>query len=254
MNRFNSFRSFTFPCLGYVGALPIAMSIEFYCVNCYQRVECPDSSGGKKGKCPHCGVIQDIPAGSPTPSTPQQVPRGAGSSSDLLADIRAAAQTHTSGSAPPAGWKQTEEAMKWGDSKRENKSAVAMRNRDSIRRQITLPTVGLMICGIVSFVASGVASLFLGLFVAGVFFTSEDVEPNPGFVLLCIAGIVYNFFVSTLMIMGANHARFVKNYSVAIAGAVLAIFPNLCWFSLIFGIWMIKDLLLPEVRQAFVKT
>ena len=41
------------------------MPIEFPCTACGQLVRTPDSAAGKKGKCPHCGTIAQIPLASP---------------------------------------------------------------------------------------------------------------------------------------------------------------------------------------------
>jgi hypothetical protein len=40
---------------------PGAVGIEFYCVECGQLVRTPATAAGKKGKCPHCKALIDIP-------------------------------------------------------------------------------------------------------------------------------------------------------------------------------------------------
>jgi DNA-directed RNA polymerase subunit RPC12/RpoP len=40
------------------------MPIEFACSSCQQTVRVADAAAGKKGKCPKCGTIMQIPAGS----------------------------------------------------------------------------------------------------------------------------------------------------------------------------------------------
>jgi DNA-directed RNA polymerase subunit RPC12/RpoP len=42
------------------------MPIEFACSSCQQTVRVADAAAGKKGKCPKCGTILDIPNASPT--------------------------------------------------------------------------------------------------------------------------------------------------------------------------------------------
>jgi predicted RNA-binding Zn-ribbon protein involved in translation (DUF1610 family) len=50
--------------------LDILMPIEFHCQSCNRLMRTPDTAAGKKGKCPHCGVLMDIPEpSSPTPSS-----------------------------------------------------------------------------------------------------------------------------------------------------------------------------------------
>lgn len=37
------------------------MGIEFHCSQCQKLIKAPDSAGGKRGKCPHCGHSAYIP-------------------------------------------------------------------------------------------------------------------------------------------------------------------------------------------------
>jgi hypothetical protein len=50
------------------------MPIEFPCTACGQLVRTPDSAAGKKGKCPHCGTIAQIPLVSPRAAVPGLTP------------------------------------------------------------------------------------------------------------------------------------------------------------------------------------
>jgi hypothetical protein len=49
------------------------MAIEFACTTCRQTVRVGDAAAGKKGKCPHCATILQIPqaAGTANPPAPQ---------------------------------------------------------------------------------------------------------------------------------------------------------------------------------------
>ncbi|QDU97889.1 hypothetical protein [Lignipirellula cremea] len=40
------------------------MAIEYRCGNCNKILRTPDDNGGKKGRCPHCQAIMDIPVRS----------------------------------------------------------------------------------------------------------------------------------------------------------------------------------------------
>jgi hypothetical protein len=42
--------------------------ITFTCGNCNQSLTVPDDSAGKKGKCPQCGNLVEIPTSSPLPA------------------------------------------------------------------------------------------------------------------------------------------------------------------------------------------
>ena len=37
------------------------MSIELHCPQCQKLIRAPDSAGGKRGKCPHCGNVVYVP-------------------------------------------------------------------------------------------------------------------------------------------------------------------------------------------------
>jgi hypothetical protein len=50
------------------------MPIEFSCTACGQLVRTPDSAAGKKGKCPHCGTIAQIPLAIPPAALPGLTP------------------------------------------------------------------------------------------------------------------------------------------------------------------------------------
>jgi hypothetical protein len=45
--------------------------MEFHCPGCQTKLQVPDSSQGKKARCPTCGVVAQIPA-APAPAVPEQ--------------------------------------------------------------------------------------------------------------------------------------------------------------------------------------
>jgi phage FluMu protein Com len=46
------------------------MAIEFGCPSCQKLVRVADGAAGKKGKCPHCSTIIQIPSAAPQPAAP----------------------------------------------------------------------------------------------------------------------------------------------------------------------------------------
>ena len=48
------------------------MPIEFACSQCGKQIRTSDSHAGKKGKCPHCQAVLDIPKTSPLPVQPSR--------------------------------------------------------------------------------------------------------------------------------------------------------------------------------------
>ena len=46
------------------------MPIKFECTECHKIVTAPDAAGGKRGKCPFCGRLVNIPLPAPPPPPP----------------------------------------------------------------------------------------------------------------------------------------------------------------------------------------
>jgi len=46
------------------------MPIKFECTECHKIVTAPDAAGGKRGKCPFCGQLVNIPLPPPPPPPP----------------------------------------------------------------------------------------------------------------------------------------------------------------------------------------
>jgi len=50
------------------------MPIKFECTECHKIVTAPDAAGGKRGKCPFCGRLVDIPLPPPPPKPEEEDP------------------------------------------------------------------------------------------------------------------------------------------------------------------------------------
>ena len=50
------------------------MPIKFECTECHRIVTAPDAAGGKRGKCPFCGRLVNIPLPPPPPPAEQEDP------------------------------------------------------------------------------------------------------------------------------------------------------------------------------------
>jgi hypothetical protein len=50
------------------------MPIKFECTECHKIVTAPDAAGGKRGKCPFCGRLVDIPLPPPPPEPQAEDP------------------------------------------------------------------------------------------------------------------------------------------------------------------------------------
>jgi hypothetical protein len=52
----------------------MAMPIKFECTECHKIVTAPDAAGGKRGKCPFCGQLVNIPLPPPPPEPEAEDP------------------------------------------------------------------------------------------------------------------------------------------------------------------------------------
>ncbi len=50
------------------------MPIKFECMECHKTVTAPDAAGGKRGKCPFCGQLVNIPLPPPPPEPQEEDP------------------------------------------------------------------------------------------------------------------------------------------------------------------------------------
>ena len=50
------------------------MPITFACLHCGKEIKASQAAAGKRGKCPYCGLQNDVPAATASPHTPAVVP------------------------------------------------------------------------------------------------------------------------------------------------------------------------------------
>jgi hypothetical protein len=62
--------------------------IEFTCNSCATRLGVPDEKAGKKGACPNCGLVLEVPAQSAV-AVPARAPTGGSEPADALAALAA---------------------------------------------------------------------------------------------------------------------------------------------------------------------
>jgi tRNA A-37 threonylcarbamoyl transferase component Bud32 len=117
--------------------------------------------------------------------------------------------------------------------------------RDRTRMEITTPAVGLLFTGVVAFIFSFV-------FIVGAVHVMGQRDSRVGVVLFPWA---VGPFVAPFLIMGAVEMMRLRSYRLAVAAAVLALFPwSPAWIlGAPFGIWSLVVLRRPDVRAAFLK-
>lgn len=216
------------------------MTIEFYCKQCYQKVETPDSTAGKKGRCPHCGQIAMIPLASEAPPTQSQ-PQQPMHQVPMQPLVRAAQTTPVPVPKPSAepGWGTQSSKLK-----------AASRAREIARSSLAAPATGLIISGMVTLLSAIIAAGGLILYLST---TVGADEPNYVGVVIGLTLIGLNVAIPTIVITGANHARLAKNYTTAVTGSIIALLP-FTWCSPLsfpFGLWTLMVLLRADVRSGF---
>jgi hypothetical protein len=84
------------------------MAIEFHCPHCNRQIRTPDEHAGKRGKCPQCQAVVEIPAASAAPDELDPLGGGLNDPWGDLPPPGAMPQTPFPGaaanSAGPAGW------------------------------------------------------------------------------------------------------------------------------------------------------
>ncbi len=225
------------------------MSIEFFCEHCYQKVETPDSTAGKKGRCPHCGEIMRIPTSSsagpaaPAQGAPQipELPEMHSQnpySKPISPDSKS--QTATGPATPQNSWGQS------GPTAHHGRDAA----RSNAREILAGPVAMLNVFSILNIVLS----LFGAVLTLILFGRSYSLgEPIYLHLAISMVSTAINVTFSTLICIGANHAKLTKSYTMAIAGCVLAILPltGCCLITAPLGIWTMTILFRADVKQAF---
>ncbi|MEQ8790554.1 MAG: hypothetical protein RIC55_29930 [Pirellulaceae bacterium] len=241
------------------------MPIDFRCTHCGKLLRVGDDAAGKKSRCPDCGNIQDIPAGStpespaapqrpippsqsgftsegfgspsPPPSSPFNPPRpyGAGDGGSTYGG-NPYAESAASGNpyAAPAG----------GHDYRAAPSGGPLPEHIALGR-LQGPAIVIIVFSILGLACMALMGLGFAIEVAE---GRADDDSIPIVVLL-----VLNIPLRLVMLIGAIAMLRLKNYPLSMAAAVVTVLP--CGFCLCldvpFGIWAIVVLSDAGVRAAF---
>jgi len=234
------------------------MPIEFACTGCQKLLRVPDTSAGKRARCPNCGHIQAVPdaafAAEPTaqsfsPDEAYSVPRGDGptvnnpfaesSGESPFAAQNPFADQAASGAAPPKF-----DSMNPYAAPRSEASTVVP--RESIRMRVEGPATTLM-------VLSGIVLAFTGLGLIFQVVVAVSGDGNAGEIVAGIAGSLIGFAIYGMVMHGANQMKELRNYQLAVTASILAMLPcsGCCIIGLPVGIWSLIVLSDPVVKSAF---
>ena len=130
---------------------------------------------------------------------------------------------------------------------------------EEIRRQVKGPAIGLLIVGILNWLATPLVVLtflYWSFRATSVPAGGPNVVPSaspfflPLLLLFAAIGLVATI-LSTLMIVAALKMKRLRAYGLAITASILAIISPVCLIGLPIGIWALIVLTRPEVRGAF---
>ena len=254
------------------------MSIEFFCDACFTKVVTPDSTGGKKGRCPSCGKVVQIPeqtaeqAAPKTISVPDNyVPPRSGPSTlaasaagidnivpEKETEKVTADKRRLKSKLGDYEWESKAHEKQWGNFNPVDRNRAKRERRLESIRAITAPGVALLVTAVINMILVILAIAGLAFMVVLQFTRNQNLEADTemaGLVFWCV-GLAIWLAVYAIIIIGANHMRMARNYTMAMTGAVVAVLPiNPCMILTIpFGIWAIMVLANRRVRIGFRST
>lgn len=217
------------------------MPIEFQCLNCQKRLRVPDTSIGKKARCPDCGTIQEVPSedsgekgefgGFASAETGEQIPALPYSELAETSNPFAAPKPSDNPYASPAI--SAPSPVMYGASDRER----------AARAKVEGPAIALTV----------VAALSIAAVVIN---TAVNVIPaanngNAADIIGGVFGLGLGLAINALIIVGAQRMKRLENYGLAITASVLAMICSCGCLSLPIGIWSLVVLCDSNVKSAF---
>ncbi len=209
------------------------MPVEFQCRECGRQLRVPDETVGKKARCPECGTIQEVVAGSsPFSDAVQEIPPKA----DEFPSFRPSFVPAAGGENPYQSPQMTGGAS----------AASGFLPREVILARVQGPAIALLVTAIVSLLLMVAGSVLQIVFVFAEEGPTNEAVGNIGVMLVLV--VFYG-----VMLLGAIRMRKLKSYGLSIVAAALAMVPcsGCCMITLPIGIWALVVLLDQRVRSAF---
>ena len=246
------------------------MPIEFHCSECYAQVITPDETAGKQGRCPNCTAVLRIPERNPsaakfvTPSPQTKSPQ-----------TKSAAEPDPPASRPgtdpfkPTGqknseqqeaidkqfgfdqWEEKIEDGTWGEDAGLSYKMRKMVAHEQAKNLIVGPAQSLVVTAAINLII--VTLGILGLTGYVIYNALHSLDSNMMLVTISAVVLAIVLMSSTMIMIGGNHMRKTRSYSMAYMGAVFALLPlNLLFFLTIpFGVWAIMILNDPVLAEGF---
>jgi hypothetical protein len=209
------------------------MPVEFQCRECGRQLRVPDETVGRKARCPECGTIQEVVAGSsPFAETVQEIPPKAVEFPAFRPSFVPAADGENPYQSPHLTG---------------GASAVSVfLPREAILARVQGPAIALIVTAIFSMLLMVTGFVFQIVFAFAEEGSPSEALGNMGVML--VAAVFYG-----AMLLGAVRMRKLKSYGLSIVAAALAMVPcsGCCMLTFPIGIWALVVLLDQRVRSAF---
>lgn len=229
------------------------MPIIFYCQHCFERVTTPNATAGKKGRCPFCGEMMDIPtipdstASNPTqPTAAAPQPNAAPTKKDRGDD------PFESRERQQRTWGKK---IQYGDDPTQPEIGKAFDERihgtpaqRAAGARVRMPGACLLIASLAGIVA-GIVVLLMVLIPA----VGRAAESLSGTEIAIVAVAGVSCFVESLILVGVVDLIKVNNFRMAKTAAWAAVVPLSAWvpITLPFGIWALIVLSNRKTQEGF---
>jgi len=209
------------------------MPIEYQCVECHRSLRVPDEAAGKQARCPDCGTIQQVPL-PPSPFRDAESAwfAPAAKSPPDQPDTAGEVNPYQAPPLSPAAW---------------DRPFRGPLPRHLIESKVQGPAIALIALAVIMLLVLGLSvALQVAARVGGADGGAADLAATS--VGFTISGAIY-----IVMLVGGIRMRQLRNYTLAVTAAVLAVLPcsGCCIVSLPCGIWALVVLLDANVRAAF---
>lgn len=244
------------------------MSIEFYCPKCYTLIITPEETAGKQGRCPNCSTIIPIPsqsqpqrpasdsagtqAAAPTPMIHPATPQRPGDpfkpsvKKQSVHSETVEKQFGFDPDEPPSSRKDS-----WGEDTEMSYRLRKVVAREHAQSRLVGPAQSMIVTAAINLFL--VILAIAGLVFYVIYYSQSEVESQSLLITLWILGIAVVLLDSTMIMVGGNHMKHCRSYSMAYTGAIFAMLPlNLLFFLTIpIGVWALTTLNDPELAEGF---
>ncbi|MFO0904837.1 MAG: hypothetical protein U0939_17655 [Pirellulales bacterium] len=214
------------------------VAIEFPCAACQKLIRAADGAAGRRGQCPFCGAITQVPTAAPQPyaAPSYTLPAPAGRPyGDAPYGSAWGNPPSTSPYAAPGG-------IGYGARNADRSMAPA---------KLMIPAIGILVISVLM-IGWGAYSI-LNLFTSPLPLQFEG-KPTEGAVykIAFCSLTLFSVAINGVAAGGAVQMLRLRGYNAARTGAFVACIPcSVLCLNLVFGIWAVAVLSQPDVKRLF---